>query len=153
MCWQVVGKYSTEGQMTYWLVKSEPDVFGWDDFVREGKTSWDGVRSYAARGNLKAMQKGDKVLFYHSNRGLCITGIARVSKSAYPDPTSPEGQWHSVELAPLKALRQPVTLAQIKAEPRLKDLELVRIGRLSVSKVSPVQWTVILELGKTHAAR
>src|ERR1700744_5140989 len=115
--------------MNYWLVKSEPFKYSWDQFVKDKKTFWDGVRNYAARNNLQAMKKGDHVFFYHSNEGLCIVGIAKVIKESYPDPT--DEKWVAVDIAPVETLKKPVTLAQIKADKKLSDMALVRIGRLS----------------------
>ena len=132
--------------MAYWLVKSEPSVYGWDHLVKDKKTSWDGVRSYAARIHLKAMKKGDEVLFYHSNEGLDIVGIAKVSKEFYQDPTTDEDAWVSVELKPYKKLKKPVPMTVIKKDKRLSDMALVRIGRLSVQPVSEKEWKVIMEL-------
>ncbi len=135
--------------MNYWLVKSEPFKYSWDQFVKDGKTSWDGVRNYAARNNLKAMKKGDKVFFYHSNEGLEIVGIAEVVKEHYQDPTTPDPNWVVVDLKPLKPLKRSVTLAQVKADKRLAKLELVRLGRLSVSAVTPEEYKIIMELADT----
>jgi predicted RNA-binding protein with PUA-like domain len=133
--------------MNYWLVKSEPFKYSWDQFVKDGKTHWDGVRNYAARNNLKAMAKGDHVLFYHSNEGLAIVGIAEVVKTAYQDPTTDDPNWVVVDLKPLKAIPSPVTLADIKATPELKDMDLVRLGRLSVGTVKPDEYKRILKMG------
>lgn len=133
--------------MNYWLVKSEPFKYSWDQFVKDGKTHWDGVRNYAARNNLKAMAKGDHVLFYHSNEGLAIVGIAEVVKTAYQDPTTDDTNWVVVDLKPLKAIPNPVTLADIKATPELKDMDLVRLGRLSVGTVKPDEYKRILKMG------
>src|SRR5882724_2491912 len=118
--------------MNYWLVKSEPDTYSWNDLVKDGSTSWTGVRNFAARLHLKAMKKGDAVLFYHSGSESAIVGIAKVKKEFYPDQTAKEGEWFTVDLENGKALKNPVTLAQVKAEKKLKDTALVRIGRLSV---------------------
>src|SRR5689334_6488115 len=115
--------------MNYWLVKSEPFKYSWDQFLKDGKTFWDGVRNYAARNNLRAMRKGDEVFFYHSNEGLSIVGIARVVKEAYQDPTTTDPNWVVVDLQPLRSMPVPVTLAQIKAEPSLKSMDLVRLSR------------------------
>ena len=134
--------------MKYWLVKSEPFKYSWDQFVKDKKTSWDGVRNYAARNNMRAMTVGDQVLFYHSNEGLAIVGIAEVVKEAYQDPTTDDTNWVVVELSPVEPLKNPVTLAQVKAEPFLKDLELVRLGRLSVSAVKPAEFDKILEMSR-----
>lgn len=132
--------------MNLWLMKSEPDVFGWDDLVRDGKTEWDGVRNHTAAGNLRAMKLGDRAFFYHSNIGLEIVGIMEVSREAKPDG---EGKhWVSVEMKPVEPLPHPVTLKQVKAEPRLAAMELVKYSRLSVGKVSPEEWDVVLEMAK-----
>ena len=132
--------------MTYWLVKSEPFVYSWDQFVKDKSTRWDGVRNYSARINLRAMKKGDQVFFYHSNEGVAIVGIAKVIKEAYPDPTAEEGEWVAVDLSPVKAFKNPVTLAQIKADKRLSEMALVRISRLSVSPVTDKEWKAVLDL-------
>ncbi len=131
----------------YWLVKQEPEDYSWDDFVRDGRTAWTGVRNFAARNHLKAMRAGDEVFYYHSGDGKCITGLARVVKAAYPDPTADEPGWVAVDLAPVRPLEQPVTLARIKAEPALKDMALVRISRLSVQPVKPAEFARIVKLG------
>jgi len=132
--------------MAYWLVKSEPSVYGWDQLVKDKKTSWDGVRNYAARNHLKGMKKGDEVLYYHSNEGLDIVGIAKVSKEFYQDPTTDEDAWVSVELKPYKKLKNPVPMTVIKKDKRLAEMALVRIGRLSVQPVTEKEWKVIMEL-------
>lgn len=133
--------------MNYWLVKSEPFKYSWDQFVKDKKTFWDGVRNYAARNNLKAMAKGDKVFFYHSNEGLQIVGIAEVVKEAYQDPTTEDPNWVVVELKPLKALPNPVTLAAIKQDPFLANMQLVKLSRLSVAAVTADEYGHILEMG------
>ncbi len=133
--------------MNYWLVKSEPFKYSWDQFVKDKKTFWDGVRNYAARNNLKAMKRGDHVLFYHSNEGLAIVGIAEVAKEAYQDPTTEDPNWVVVELKPVKALPNPVTLADIKAEPSLADMDLVRLSRLSVGAVKETEYKKVLKMG------
>ena len=130
----------------YWLVKSEPSVYGWEQLVKDKKTSWDGVRNYAARNHLKAMKKGDEVLFYHSNEGMEIVGIAKITKEFYQDPTTNDANWVVVDLKPHKKLKKPVTLTQIKADKRLADMALVRIGRLSVQPVTEKEWKIIMEL-------
>lgn len=131
----------------YWLVKSEPETYSWDDLVRDGRTDWTGVRNYAARLHLRAMRDGDEVLFYHSGDAKSVVGIARVTKPAFPDPTaSPQEGWVAVELAPVKPLPKPATLAQIKADPALKDIGLVRQGRLSVSPLKPAEFALIRKL-------
>jgi predicted RNA-binding protein with PUA-like domain len=132
--------------MSYWLVKSEPFKYSWDQFVKDKKTFWDGVRNYGARNNLKAMQKGDQVFFYHSNEGVEIVGIAQVVKTFYQDPTTEETAWVVVDLKPIKKLKNPVPLSQIKSEPRLSNMDLVRLGRLSVQTVKDEEWEIILEL-------
>ncbi len=132
----------------YWLVKQEPEDYSWDDFVRDGTTAWTGVRNYAARNHLKAMRAGDEVFYYHSGDDKCIVGLARVKRTAFPDPTadSPDEGWVAVELAAGKPLPQPVTLAQVKADAALKDIALVRISRLSVQPVKPAEFARILKL-------
>jgi predicted RNA-binding protein with PUA-like domain len=132
----------------YWLVKQEPEDYSWDDFVRDGRTAWTGVRNYTARNNLRAMQTGDKVFYYHSGESKSVVGIARVTKSAFRDPTADEDAWVAVELAPVSALAQPVTLAQIKAEPALKQIGLVRQGRLSVIPLSATEFARIEKMSK-----
>lgn len=136
--------------MQYWLVKSEPDVYGFDHLVKDGKTRWDGVRNYQARNNLRAMKVGDLCLFYHSNIGLEVVGVAKVVTEHYPDPTAEKGDWSSVDLAPVKPFKRPVTLAEIKNHPALQQLLLVRNARLSVMPVSFDEFSVILQLGETH---
>ena len=137
--------------MAYWLIKSEPFKYSWDQLVQDKQTFWDGVRNYAARNNLKAMKKGDQLFFYHSNEGLEIVGIAKVVKEFYQDPTTDEDAWVVVDVAPVKKLKQAVTLAQIKSDPRLTSMDLLRLGRLSVGKVTEGEWNVILELaGEKH---
>lgn len=134
--------------MNYWLVKSEPVKYPWEQLVADKRTFWDGVRNYAARNNLRAMAKGDQVLFYHSNEGMCVVGIAKVVKTAYQDPTTDDPNWVVVDLAPVKALKNPVPLAAIKADPLLQQLPLVRIPRLSVMPVQPVEFDRIIELSQ-----
>ena len=130
-----------------WLVKSEPETYSWDDLAREGRTDWTGVRNYAARLHLKAMRVGDPVLYYHSGKGKCIVGLARVTKAAFADPTADEEGWVAVGLAPMKPLARPVTLAQIKADSALKDMALVRLGRLSVQPVGPAEFARVQKIG------
>lgn len=132
--------------MAYWLVKSEPFTYSWDQLVNDKQTFWDGVRNYAARNNLKAMKKGDEVLFYHSNEGLEIVGIAKVAKEHYPDPTADDDTWVVVDIKPYKKLPKPVSLAQIKLDKRLADMALVRLGRLSVQPVTEQEWQIIMEM-------
>ncbi len=136
--------------MNYWLVKSEPDVYSYDQLVAEKRGRWDGVRNYQARNNLRAMKAGDLVLFYHSNIGLEVVGIARVAREHYPDPTAEKGDWSAVELEPVKAFKRPVPLAEIKAHPALQNFGLVRNGRLSVMPASFDEFSTILALGETN---
>jgi predicted RNA-binding protein with PUA-like domain len=133
--------------MNYWLVKSEPFKYSWEQFVKDKKTFWDGVRNYAARNNLKAMAKGDHVFFYHSNEGLEIVGIAEVAKEAYQDPTTDDPNWVVVELKPVKKLPKPVTLAAIKQEKALADMQLVRLSRLSVAAITEAEYKHVLKMG------
>lgn len=132
--------------MQYWLVKSEPGTYSWDDFTRDGRTAWTGVRNYAARLHLRAMQTGDTVFFYHSGEGKSVVGLARVTKPAFPDTTAKEGGWVAVELTRLRPLSQPVTLAQIKADPSLRQIALVRQSRLSVMPLQPDEFDRIMKL-------
>jgi predicted RNA-binding protein with PUA-like domain len=132
--------------MKYWLAKSEPSAYSWEQLLKDKSTAWTGVRNYAARNNLKAMKKGDLVFFYHSNEGLCIIGIAKVTKEAYPDPTDKE--WVAVDIAPFDSLKKPVTLAQMKAEKKLSDMALIRIGRLSVSPVTKPEYDIIIKMSR-----
>lgn len=133
--------------MNYWLVKSEPYKYSWAQFMKDGKTCWDGVRNYGARNNLRAMKKGDHVLFYHSNEGLAIVGIAEVLREAYQDPTTIDPNWVAVDLKPIQTMPNPVTLAQIKAEPSLQDMDLVRLSRLSVGTVKAREYKKVLSMG------
>ena len=132
--------------MAYWLIKSEPFKYSWEQFEKDGKTYWDGVRNYQARNNLKAMQKGDLLLWYHSNEGLEIVGIAQLIGEAYQDPTTDDTNWVVVDVAPFKKLEKTVTLAEIKADIRLSQMALVRQGRLSVQPVKEEEWVVVMEL-------
>ena len=132
--------------MSHWLVKSEPNKYSWEQFVKDKQTFWDGVRNYAARIHLRAMKKGDEVFFYHSNEGTDIVGIAKVAREFYQDPTTDDDRWVSVMIKPVKAFKQPVTLAQVKADERLKNMALVRLGRLSVQPVTEEEWNIILEM-------
>lgn len=132
--------------MAYWLVKSEPFKYSWEQFEKDKKTFWDGVRNYAARNNLKAMKKGDQVLFYHSNEGLNIVGIAQVVKEAYQDPSTDDPAWVVVDLKPLRKLKKPVSLEQVKADKRLSNMDLMRLSRLSVQSVKDDEWKVIMEM-------
>jgi predicted RNA-binding protein with PUA-like domain len=133
--------------MAYWLVKSEPSVYSWDQFVKDKQTVWSGIRNYAARLHLRAMKKGDEVFYYHSNEGMEIVGIAKVIKEAYLDPTTEDNKWSAVDLKAVKKLKHPVTLTQIKADKRLQNMALVRISRLSVTPVTEEEWNVVMALG------
>lgn len=133
--------------MQYWLIKSEPFKYPWEQLVKDGKTTWDGVRNYRARNNLRDMKKGDKLLFYHSNEGLEIVAIAEVSKEHFQDPTTTETAWLAVEIKPYKKLKSPVTLAYIKADPVLSKMELVKLSRLSVAAVTEAEYSLICKLG------
>ena len=134
--------------MAKWLVKSEPSTYSFDQLVKDGSTTWDGVRNYAARNHLRAMKKNDEVFFYHSNDGTDIVGIAKVAKEAFQDPTTKEEAWVAVELKPVKRLKKPVSLATIKNNKVLKDMALVRISRLSVQPVTEEEWNEVLEISK-----
>ena len=132
--------------MAYWLVKSEPFKYSWEELVKDKQTYWDGVRNYAARNNLRAMKKGDLVLYYHSNEGLEIVGIAKVVKEAYQDPTTEDNAWVAVDLKPVKKLKKPVSLQQIKGEKRLQEMDLIRLGRLSVQTVKEEEWNLVMAM-------
>lgn len=136
--------------MNYWLVKQEPDAYAWSQFVADGRTAWTGVRNFQARNNLRAMKKGDLVLYYHSNIGKEIVGLAKVVKEHYPDPTADEGDWSVVDLAPVKPLKTFVTLDALKADAVLKDMPLVKQSRLSVSPLTEPQFKRVLSLGETR---
>lgn len=133
--------------MAYWLVKSEPNTYSFDDLRRDGKTVWDGVRNNTAALHLKAMRKGDQTFFYHSQEGLAVVGIAEIVREAFLDPSDPAGRFVAVEIAPVASLPKPVTLAQMKAEPALADMAMLRLFRLSVSPVTPGEWETILAMG------
>src|ERR1043165_3546904 len=132
--------------MAYWLVKSEPSSYSWDDLVKEGQTCWSGVRNYAARLHLRSMKKGDQVFFYHSNEGTNIVGIAKVVKEHYQDPTTDDDRWSAVDLKPVKKLKNPVSLETVKKDKRLANMALVRIGRLSTQPVTDKEWAAVMEL-------
>ncbi|WP_027443104.1 EVE domain-containing protein [Erythrobacter cryptus] len=134
--------------MAYWLMKSEPFKYSWDDLVAEGEGTWDGVRNYQARNNLAAMQVGDEAFFYHSREGLEIVGICTISVAGITDPTDPTGKWAAVKVKPKERFARPVSLAAIKAEPRLAQMQLIRQSRLSVSPVTPEEWAVICAMGR-----
>ncbi|HEX4477691.1 MAG TPA: EVE domain-containing protein [Polyangiaceae bacterium] len=135
----------------YWLTKSEPDVYSWDRLVAEGRTVWDGVRNFQARNNLRAMKKGDLVLYYHSGDDKSVVGIAKVVREGYPDPSAKEGDWTAVELAPVRPFKEPVTLSAMKADKKLTGLALIKHSRLSVVPIGEAHFARILELGKTKA--
>lgn len=133
--------------MHYWLLRSEPDVYGWDDLIKEGATEWNGVRNYTARNFLKEMEPGDQAIFYHSNTEKAAVGIMEITRAWQPD--GDDGKWASVAVKPVRKLAKPVTLAMLKAEPRLAKLEVLRQSRLSVTPVRDDEWAVILELGES----
>lgn len=135
--------------MHYWLIKSEPVKYSWEQFEKDGQTIWDGVRNYAARNNLRSMKKGDLAFWYHSNEGMEIVGIAKVVKESYQDPTTDDPAWLVVDFKPYKKLKKPVRLAQIKADKRLANMDLVRLGRLSVGSVKDEEWKIVLEMAET----
>jgi predicted RNA-binding protein with PUA-like domain len=132
--------------MAYWLMKSEPFKYSWDQLIADKKTFWDGVRNYGARNNLRAMKKGDQAFFYHSNEGVEIVGIMEIVREAYQDPTSDDPNWVSVDVKPVKKLKKPVSLASIKAEKKLANMALVRLGRLSVQPVTADEWELVLKM-------
>lgn len=134
--------------MNYWLVKSEPHKYAWDQLLKDKQTFWDGVRNYQARNNLQAMKKGDQVLYYHSNEGKEVVGLAKVVKEFYQDPTTDDARWVVVDIAPVKTLKRSVTLETIKATPELANIALVRQGRLSVMPLKVEEFDKILELGE-----
>jgi len=133
--------------MKYWLVKSEPSVWSWDDQVKAGTTDWSGVRNPQATINMKTMKKGDRAFFYHSNEGLAVVGICEIAKEAYPDPSDKAGKFVQVDVKPLEAFKQPVTMAEIKATPGLKDMVLVKNSRLSVQPVTAAEWKAVCKMG------
>ena len=137
--------------MKYWLLKSEPSAYSWEQLVKDGRTQWNGVRNHQAAINLKAMKKGDHAFFYHSNEGKEIVGIVEITREAYPDPSDSEGRFVMVDVKPVKPVKAPVTLAAIKAEPKLADFKLVRQGRLSVVPVTGEEWRLICKMGQTAA--
>ncbi|MDR7103453.1 EVE domain-containing protein [Croceicoccus sp. BE223] len=135
----------------YWLMKSEPDVYSWDDLVEQGEGTWDGVRNHRAKNNLAAMKKGERAFFYHSNIGLEIVGVVEISEAGITDPTDETGKWAAVKVKPVEKLAAPVTLKQVKATPELADMELIKLSRLSVSEVTPEDWKFILSMAKANA--
>jgi predicted RNA-binding protein with PUA-like domain len=134
--------------MGYWLVKSEPYKYSWQQLLEDGRTYWDGVRNYQARNNLQAMRKGDAVLFYHSNEGLAVVGIAHVSKEAYPDPTTDDPRWVAVDIEPVETLATPVSLSAIKKDKRLQNLALIKQAQLSVMPVTQKEFEIIVTMGR-----
>ena len=134
--------------MNHWLVKQEPTAYSWENFVRDGKTAWTGVRNFQARIHLRAMRAGDRVLFYHSVVGKAVVGIAEVVRTAYPDPTATEGDWSCVDLKPVSPLKSPVPLERIKAEPSLAGIALLRQSRLSVMPLTKTEFQTITNLSK-----
>jgi predicted RNA-binding protein with PUA-like domain len=132
----------------YWLIKSEPAAYSWDDLVKDGETLWDGVRNHRARMNLQAMKQGEQAFFYHSVTGKEIVGVAEIAEAGLTDPKDPEGKWAAVRLRPLRKLERPVTLAEIKADKALGEIELVRQSRLSVAEIRPAEWERICSLAK-----
>jgi len=134
--------------MAYWLIKSEPSTYSWEKFETEGQTFWDGVRNYGARNNLRAMKKGDLAFWYHSNEGMEIVGIAKVVKEAYQDPTTDDPAWLAVDFKPYKKFKKTVSLVQIKADKRLTDMDLVRLGRLSVQAVKEEEWKIVMKMAE-----
>lgn len=133
----------------HWLVKSEPYKYSFEELVRDGRTTWDGVRNFEARNNLRSMKRGDLLLFYHSNEGKAVVGVAKVAREAYADPTAKEGDWSVVDVSPVKALASPVTLDAIRADEALANMQLLRRSRLSVVPVTPDEFRRVLALGKT----
>jgi predicted RNA-binding protein with PUA-like domain len=136
--------------MAYWLIKSEPDKYPFEQLVKDGKTRWDGVRNFTARNNLREMKKGDLALYYHSNEGKAVVGVAEVVREAYPDPTS-DGDFTAVDFAPVRALAEPVTLAQMRTMPKLANMVVLKQGRLSVSPVTKAEFEAVLAAGKTKS--
>jgi len=135
--------------MNFWLIKSEPSAYSWEQFKKDKKTDWTGVRNYGARNNLRDMKKGDLALFYHSNQGMEIVGIAKVKKESFQDPTTEETAWLAVEFTPFKDLKKPISLERIKNESSLHNMDLVRLGRLSVGKVTEMEFLKICDMGET----
>ncbi len=138
--------------MAYWLIKSEPSAYAWEDLMRDGRTAWDGVRNFQARNNLRMMKKGDLCLYYHSVTEKRVVGVARVVREAYPDPTADRGDWSVVDVVPAFALKRAVTLSDIKASPGLRDMALLRQSRLSVCPVGKDEFERILQLSGTSPA-
>jgi predicted RNA-binding protein with PUA-like domain len=137
-----------ERSKNYWLMKSEPDAYGWDDLCAEKEGTWDGVRNHRAANNLRAMKVGDETFFYHSNVGREIVGIATVSVDGITDPTDPENKWAAVKIKPVRKLKRPISLKEIKADPKLADIELIRLSRLSVAEITPKEWDYIIAMSE-----
>ncbi|HYJ85992.1 MAG TPA: EVE domain-containing protein [Pyrinomonadaceae bacterium] len=137
----------------YWMVKQEPETYSWDDFVKDGKTDWSGVRNYQARNNLREMKNGERVLFYHSGKDKAVVGVAEVVKSAYPDPTADDGQWVAVDLKPIRPLKNPVLLAAIRYDKRLAELPLIRQSQLSVMPLTKEEFDIIVATGDGKTRR
>ena len=135
----------------YWLMKSEPDVYGWDDLLEEGEGTWDGVRNYRARNNLAAMEVGDQAFFYHSNIGREIVGICEISVAHITDPSDPEGKWSAVKVKPVRKLARPISLKEIKDTPDLAEIELIKLSRLSVAEITPEEWDYIIAMSERPA--
>jgi len=150
---QKAGKKTTPKTSGLWMVKQEPETYSWDDFVRDGKTDWTGVRNFQARNNLRNMKVGDRVLFYHSGTGKCVVGIAEVAKAAYPDPSADDPQWVAVDLKPVKPLKAEVPLAAIRYNPKLGNLPLIRQSQLSVMPLTKDEFEVIVKMGTGKAAK
>jgi len=129
----------------YWLMKSEPNAYSWDDLVAEKETIWDGVRNHRASNNMRAMKVGEEAFFYHSNIGKEIVGIARISEAGLIDPTDPEGKWGTVKIKPVRLLKRPITLKEIKADPHLAEIELIRLSRLSVAELTPEEFAYLVK--------
>jgi predicted RNA-binding protein with PUA-like domain len=134
--------------MSYWLVKSEPDKYAWEQLLKDGRTYWDGVRNYQARNNLQAMKKDDIVLFYHSSEGLAVVGIARVVKEAYPDPTTDDPRWVAVDIQPVETLKTPVPLSEMKKDKSLQNIALIKQARLSVIPLTEEEFEIIVAMGR-----
>ncbi len=134
--------------MNYWLIKSEPNTYSWDDLVKKGRDHWDGVRNFKARNNIKAMKVGDQCLFYHSVNEKSVIGIAEVVREFYPDPTTEDHRWYVMDVAPVRQLKRAVSLADVKANPQLENMALVRYSRLSVQPVRPEEFDIILEMSE-----
>jgi len=143
----------TKTKTAYWMVKQEPETYSWDDFARDGKTDWTGVRNYQARNNLREMKTGDRVLFYHSGKQKAVVGLAEVVKPAYPDPTADDEQWIAVDLKPVSALKNPVPLPAIRYDKRLSALPLIRQSQLSVMPLTKDEYEVIMAMGSGKARK